>query len=144
MEKRYYCPFCGKWQFETNTDCIYCKQHTTMVPSKYEFGYYVKKSMELYGNAGHYEDILFEEEISKNPLYDEKFTKLADEHLKAVIARSDIKYRQNQNRPKCPTCQSTNLKKISATKRATHGYLFGIFSKTAFSQFECKNCGYKW
>lgn len=48
------------------------------------------------------------------------------------------------NIPKCPTCQSTDIKKISSAKRVTHGLTFGLLSKTAFSQFECKNCGYKW
>ncbi len=53
----------------------------------------------------------------------------------------------NQNKintPKCPTCQSTNIKSISGTKRAVHGYAFGLYSKTARSQFECSDCGYKW
>lgn len=45
--------------------------------------------------------------------------------------------------PKCPTCGSTRLKKISAAKRGLHAWAFGIFSKTAFSQFECEDCGYK-
>lgn len=49
-----------------------------------------------------------------------------------------------QNIPKCPTCQSDNVKKISDVKRAVHGIAWGFLSKTAFSQFECKNCGYKW
>lgn len=46
--------------------------------------------------------------------------------------------------PRCPTCQSDNIVKISAAKRVTHGAAFGLLSKTAFSQFECKNCGYRW
>lgn len=46
--------------------------------------------------------------------------------------------------PKCPTCGSTNIQKISATKKAAGAIGFGLFSKTAKSQFECKNCGYKW
>jgi hypothetical protein len=50
----------------------------------------------------------------------------------------------NSNIPKCPTCQSTNIKKISTVKRATHGAIFGVFSNTARSQFECQNCKYKW
>lgn len=49
-----------------------------------------------------------------------------------------------ENIPKCPTCQSQNVSKITSAKRITHGVTFGIFSKTAFSQYECKNCGYKW
>lgn len=49
-----------------------------------------------------------------------------------------------QNLPTCPTCGSTNIQKISGLNRAAHGYMFGLFSKTAKSQFCCKNCGYKW
>lgn len=48
------------------------------------------------------------------------------------------------NLPTCPTCGSTNIQKISGLNRAAHGYMFGLFSKTAKSQFCCKNCGYKW
>ena len=46
--------------------------------------------------------------------------------------------------PTCPTCGSTNVQKISGLSRAAHGYMFGLFSKTAKSQFCCKSCGYKW
>lgn len=51
---------------------------------------------------------------------------------------------QPSNVPKCPTCGSTNIKKISATSKVVGAGLFGLFSKTARSQFECKSCGYKW
>ena len=51
---------------------------------------------------------------------------------------------QAQNIPRCPTCQSQNISKISNAKRITHGVAFGLLSRTAFSQYECKNCGYKW
>lgn len=51
---------------------------------------------------------------------------------------------QNKYVPHCPTCGSTNIKKLSTTKRITHGAMFGLFSKTARSQWECKNCGNKW
>ncbi len=51
---------------------------------------------------------------------------------------------KQSNHPKCPTCGSTNVKKISVTSKAVGAGLFGLFSKTAKSQFECENCGYKW
>lgn len=51
---------------------------------------------------------------------------------------------QTDTTPKCPTCQSINIEKISGAKRAVHGIAFGLLSNTAKSQFECKNCGYKW
>lgn len=51
---------------------------------------------------------------------------------------------QQPSIPHCPTCNSTNIKRISAASKAVGVGLFGIFSKTARSQFECKDCGYKW
>ena len=52
--------------------------------------------------------------------------------------------KQPSNQPKCPTCGSTNIKKISAASKAGGMFMFGIFSKTAKSQFQCEDCGYKW
>ena len=46
--------------------------------------------------------------------------------------------------PHCPTCNSTNILKISDLRRGIHGLAWGLLSNTARSQFECKNCGYKW
>lgn len=49
-----------------------------------------------------------------------------------------------KNAPKCPTCQSTNVKKISITKKVVGGTLFGLFSSDVRKTMHCKNCGYKW
>lgn len=45
-------------------------------------------------------------------------------------------------RPHCPTCDSTNIKKISSTAKVAGAVAFGLFSKTAKSQFKCENCGF--
>ena len=50
----------------------------------------------------------------------------------------------NVNVLKCPTCSSTRVKKISTTSKVAGAAMFGLFSKTARSQFECEQCGYKW
>lgn len=49
-----------------------------------------------------------------------------------------------QNQPKCPTCGSTNIEKISIGKKAFGGMMFGIFSSDVRKSMHCKNCGYKW
>lgn len=48
--------------------------------------------------------------------------------------------------PKCPTCGSTNIRRISTVEKATGTILFGIFSNKRKCQFECQNpkCKYKW
>ena len=51
---------------------------------------------------------------------------------------------QQQNVPKCPTCGSTNIKKISAGSRWLSTGLFGISSSKMGKSMECRNCGYKW
>lgn len=48
------------------------------------------------------------------------------------------------NLPKCPTCGSTNIKKISASRKMLGAIGFGLLSKTARSQWECNDCGNKW
>lgn len=50
----------------------------------------------------------------------------------------------NETVPRCPTCHSTNIRKISDLRRGAHAVAWGLLSTTARSQFECKNCGYKW
>lgn len=50
----------------------------------------------------------------------------------------------SQYTPKCPVCQSPNIQKISDISRVAHGVVFGLFSKTARSQWKCNNCGNLW
>lgn len=47
-------------------------------------------------------------------------------------------------KPKCPTCSSTNVHKISAGERVASVGLFGLFSKKINKTFKCKDCGYSW
>lgn len=147
LSYHYYCPICGTSQFPTNAVCIKCRQQINPIKSLQNGDYYRNKSMDLYGDYSHWNDILVAEEVSKNPLYNPRMREsqvpkaVHDKILQDIISKNQP---SSTNVPKCPTCQSTNIKKISSTKRAAHGFMFGIFSKTAFSQFECENCGYKW
>jgi hypothetical protein len=49
-----------------------------------------------------------------------------------------------KNIPKCPTCQSSNVKKIGNLERAGSVAMLGIFSKKINKSFKCQNCGYTW
>lgn len=51
---------------------------------------------------------------------------------------------QNDTTPKCPHCNSTNIKAISGLNRGASIAMWGIFSKKINKSFECKNCGYTW
>lgn len=57
-----------------------------------------------------------------------------------VVSKSTI----SKPTPKCPTCGSTNIEKISAAKKVGGSLLFGIFSSDMRNSMHCKDCGYKW
>lgn len=88
-------------------------------------------------------DIASSEEI--NTLLNAHIKKMADERVNKVLENmQNGVYQKEKNTPKCPTCNSTNITKISTTSKVVGAVAFGLFSKTARSQFKCNNCGYKW
>ena len=48
------------------------------------------------------------------------------------------------NVPRCPTCHSTHVYKISTTAKAANTVLFGIFGTKRYKTFHCNNCKYEW
>ena len=46
--------------------------------------------------------------------------------------------------PKCPTCGSTNIRKISTGERMVSVGILGLFSKKINKSFKCNKCGYTW
>ena len=62
----------------------------------------------------------------------------------AEIAHNRQEAQDLLNKPKCPTCNSTNLKKVSATSKVVNTAVFGLFGTKRFKQFHCNNCGYEW
>lgn len=49
-----------------------------------------------------------------------------------------------ENVPKCPTCGSTKVKKLSLGRKVFSVEMIGFASSSAGKTFVCKNCGYKW
>ena len=46
--------------------------------------------------------------------------------------------------PKCPTCGSNNIRKISTGERMVSVGILGLFSKKINKSFKCNSCGYTW
>lgn len=51
---------------------------------------------------------------------------------------------KEKNIPKCPTCQSTDIKKISTMSKVSSVALWGLFSQKVKKQWHCNNCGSEW
>lgn len=77
-------------------------------------------------------------------LHDEN---IIEYELKMSQLRTQVEQQKaaaESNKPKCPTCQSTNIRKISATSKLTNVVLFGLFGNKRNKQFHCNSCGYEW
>lgn len=82
-----------------------------------------------------------------NAMIELKKNDIIEYNLKMSQFRTQVnqqKQQQESNTPKCPTCGSTNIEKISLTKKAFGGAMFGLFSSDVRNSMHCKNCGAKW
>lgn len=60
------------------------------------------------------------------------------------IARNNAEALALLNKPKCPICGSTNLSKITTTKKVAKIAMFGIFGMGDNGKtWKCNNCGSK-
>lgn len=160
----YYCPICGHLtQDELDfCTCYLCGHQVRYRRTIHDWWYYRDKALDRYDENGENTilsimgDIVIEEEASKCPEFSREERDRVDspEEHAARIERFKKEYRdllemqreqQRQvNMPKCPTCGSTDIQKISTASKVVGASLFGLFSRTAKSQFKCNKCGYKW
>lgn len=70
--------------------------------------------------------------------------------LKLNQFKTQVKQQENSkkveedSKPKCPNCHSTNIKPISGTERAMSIIGLGMFSKKINKSFKCLDCKYTW
>lgn len=95
-------------------------------------------------------------DIDKNPLYNEelsiKTAYMEDDEIKKIQQTPEFKEQnrqlmeklRNEDLPHCPTCGSTNIKKLDVVDRAVSVGFFGIFSNKINKSFKCKDCGCTW
>ena len=53
-------------------------------------------------------------------------------------------YISNINIPHCPTCNSTNISRISTTAKVINVAMFGLLGQKRKHQFKCNDCKYEW
>lgn len=92
-------------------------------------------------------------ELKKNDIneYNKKISEW-DSQREPKLVRDSQKWGNNPNPipkinpryPKCPNCNSVNVRKIDFVERAGSIAVFGLFSKKIGKSFKCKGCGYTW
>ena len=114
------------------------------------------------------EQIVFDKFIKNSSQFDPAMYKIQKQYVKEKVAKIHAEEKRDakdaaiisalragadpktafvnkgQNMPKCPTCGSTNIQKISGTKRWLSTGLFGLASSDIGKSMVCRSCGFKW
>ncbi len=143
-----YCDKCGNiceaFKDELEDGCFCCgKSPLKPIPREYidNFRWRDRDGKEAF----------IEEVVKKSPNLDKILFEHRDEiiqrkndEMKVSIAVGKAILEEKSRVPKCPTCGSTNIRKIGGIERGVSIATFGIFSKKINKTFKCGNCGYTW
>ncbi|MCI9448074.1 MAG: hypothetical protein HFH36_11955 [Lachnospiraceae bacterium] len=63
---------------------------------------------------------------------------------KRIVPQRPESWTVHEYIPKCPTCGSGNIKKISASSKAASVAMWGLLSRKVHKQWHCRHCGSEW
>lgn len=64
--------------------------------------------------------------------------------FKTQVQQQESNRVQMDIRPKCPTCGSTDLSKVSTMSKAGSVIMFGLLSQKVKKTWHCNKCKYEW
>ena len=144
-----YCKKCGRIaQEEYNQNeqiCDYCNNIMQYIPDEFLVG----KRKCIFKDE--LKQQFIDEYVKSSPEFDPYLFEHREEDMfnkrmsdRAKMAHGKAILEEQSRVPKCPTCQSTNIRKMGGVERGISIYAFGLFSKKINKTFKCQNCGYTW
>lgn len=143
-----YCKKCGRivQRLSKHLDkpCDYCNSNLFLVPNEFldDSKILINKNLkdqfinDYIKSSSEFDQYLFEHRE------EDMFNKRMSDRAKLAHGASILE--EKSRVPKCPTCGSTNIKKMVGVERGASIAAFGIFSKKINKTFKCGNCGYTW
>lgn len=109
--------------------------------------YYQKKNSKLSDDfvpSGKTKEEILDNYVTIHKIKEKREKEFEQQLEQARRYQANAQAQELLNKPKCPTCGSTNIKKIGGVERGASIWAFGIFSKKINKTFKCGNCGYTW
>lgn len=136
-----YCPFCDTYHKETEVRCFICYRYTE---SDLIWGFKTKRGKEkwLEKNKNSDQEFFdnFAQKFSEEQLQQKKEESIDfDKRYRAYMAGDRPVYT-----PRCPTCHSPNIHKVSTTAKLVDAAVWGLLARKPRVQFHCDDCGYEW
>ena len=152
MDQVYFCPTCGYITWDSvltgpaiEKKCLFCGADLQGTGKDHDF--FWKRSddkQECRRLLKRLEETVREEYVYNNPLFDKEKYEAREQADRERIARNKAGLNPLDNLPKCPTCGSTNLSRLSGVGMITMFGGFGVTDGNAGKTFKCNNCGYRW
>lgn len=135
------CPHCGRLAWLPEVTCVHCSclmiNYRRWIAADDEGK---KEILSKINQPKEYKPMENQEWLDEADKTDAKIRRyLEKEKEQAEIEAAKPKYV-----PKCPTCGSPDIEKISGTSKVVDAVVWGIWSKKAGKTFKCRNCGYEW
>ena len=145
-----YCPKCKNNFSDAFDECVYCgselKNGTIEIEDiQTEKQIYEMTDAEILDKYSNYKKRI--EDQTGHKMTDSEFLLGIKEARRDSSKHQADKYTKNiqeSNVPRCPTCQSTDIKKISDLSKAVSVAMWGIFSRKVHKQWHCNNCDSEW
>lgn len=145
----YYCKKCGRlvirreWKGKPICDC--CESEVFPVPSDF----LVSEKVPIIKSD--IKEEFIDKYIKPSPefnqyLFDHREEILANKHMafQAHINAGKAILEEKSRVPKCPSCGSSNVSKISTLNRVVSTGIFGLASSKIGKTHKCNNCGTTW
>lgn len=143
-----FCLKCGRviiTDIERDYKCDVCGTIMELIPEGYNMDFDINQEQE---NWDAEKERLMKEQVETSPIFDKELFDTKEDILSEHRQKYHEIERAYEERkaciPKCPTCSSTNIKKISSAARLANAAAFGFLGNRRNKQFRCNNCKYEW
>lgn len=143
-----YCPYCKKYQPSTFYNCAFCLRRLWLLSDWEDTEDEEKEDWLKYPMPA--EDIskMDADTVRKNQdeaaAYDAKVKAEIQEKLDEERRKAEEEAAKPVYTPKCPTCGSPDIERISGVSKVASAAMWGLFSNKIRKTFHCNNCGYEW
>ena len=152
MDQMYYCPVCGSVTSddtlvgsELKRKCRFCGTELKETgKDRKEFWKKYDDRQETRKSYKRIPETIREQYVYNNPLFDKEKYEARERAYQEWAERNKAGLNPLDNLPRCPTCGSTNLTRLSGVGLITMFGAFGVTDGNAGKTFRCNNCGYRW
>lgn len=135
------CPHCGRLAWLPEVTCVHCSclmtNYRRWIAADDEGK---KEILSKINQPKEYKPMENQEWLDEADKTDAKIRR----YLEKEKEQAEIEAAKPVYVPRCPTCHSPNIHKVSTTAKLVDAAVWGLLARKPRVQFHCDDCGYEW